>query len=429
MPTYTYDITAVDAAGQESNPLTQVVVTGPDVEFIYTVTAVDTLGQESVPSRSGLAASSTQATPSTHSEWEFVLADLATGTAIGEIVNASERELVLLLNRLPTATFQVRLSNPMSARLLNANVLLKVYQQRVLRFIGPVVSVEEAASGEGGTLKVNAAGAFWRLTKRLIGKNGAGYSQGSAGSQVDRGQIAASILAAVNAEGDTGIRLGIVTPSAPGYVSAWRFMSAADAISQLSATLDGYDFEVAPTEPTSDASGLQIGMLIVAPFIGQQRPEAIFEYGVGKRNVASYTRPVTLDGLLNLGWNLPEGFPDSGTIVTSPVGGQPDATSLAQWGRMEALVTGDVTVDAMRQKLVDEHVRIRKNPRQVIAFEPAVNAPRLGTDYMVGDVVTARAVANGSARFNGLFRVYGVTVSINEEATVTYKLELIPYSA
>lgn len=355
--------------------------------------------------------------------WQLVLADLTTGIALGEILNAKDRTVSLQLNRMPTCAFTVRLDHEQAARLLEATVLVKAYQDKTLRFIGPVVSAEEAAQGEGGTLKVTAAGGLWRLTKRLIGKTALGYSNGTAVSPVDRGQIAADILTTVNAEGDTGIRVGTVTPSATGFVGPWRFKPAAEAITELSATLDGYDFEIAPTEPTTDVAGLQIGTLNVGPILGAPKSEAIFEYGTGRRNVTSYTRPVTLDGLLNLAWNLPENFPDNPTsaVVTAT-----DAASITKWGRMEGLVQGDVTVDTLRQKLIDEHVRIRRNPRQVITFDPARNAPRYGTDYTVGDIVTCRARIQGVDRFNGLFRVYGATVSLSEEGTVTEKLDLIP---
>lgn len=358
--------------------------------------------------------------------WQLVLADLQTGTHIGEITNAKERAITLQLNRMPTTAFVVRMSHPLAGRLLDCDVLVKAYQDKTLRFAGPVVSVEESTSGDTGpTLNVVAAGALWRLTKRLIGKNATGYSNGTALAPVDRGAIAADILTTVNTEGDTGIRVGTITPSASGYVGPWRFKPAAEAITELSSTLDGYDFEIAPTEPTTDSGGLQIGTLNVAPVLGTTSGEAIFEYGTGKRNVTNYSRPVTLDGLMNLGWNLPDGFPDNATaqIVT-----QSDATSIARWGRMEAVVPGDVTVDAMRQTLVDEHIRIRKTPRQMVTFDPAVNAPRFGTDYQVGDIVTARARFANTTRFDGHFRVYGVTVNISEEGKVTEKLDLVPTS-
>lgn len=355
--------------------------------------------------------------------WQLVLADIATGTSLGEVTNAKDRSVSIQLNRMPTCAFTVRLDHPQAVRLLACDVLVKAYQDKTLRFIGPVVSVEESTKGEGGTLRVNAAGALWRLTKRLVGKTNVGYSKGTAVSPVDRGAIAADILTTVNAEGDTGIRVGTIAASTTGYVGPWRFKPAAEAITELSATLDGYDFEIAPTEPTADSSGLQIGTLNIAPILGGTKGEAIFEYGTGKRNVRGYSRPVTLDLAMNLGWNLPEGFPDNsiGAVVT-----QSDATSITKWGRMEAVVPGDVTVDSMRQRLVDEHIRIRRNPRQTVTFEPASHGPHFGTDYSIGDIVTARAKLANVTRFDGLFRVYGVTVDINEEGTLTEKLNLVP---
>lgn len=364
--------------------------------------------------------------------WTFVLSSLG-GVAEGELSNASERKVELALNRTPTASFRVRLDHPRASELLIAQGLIKAYERNsqsqknsagTLRFCGPITSAQEVGDDSGrGTLNVTAAGAFWRLQKRLVGKSSQGYSKGTAAAQLDLGAIAQDLIAMANADGDTGIRIGTITASSPGYVGPWYYKPIAEAITELSATSAGYDFEVAPVEPTSDASGVQIGTFNAAPIVGADRTQsAFFEYGGGKRNVKGYSRQVSLDGLMNAGYNLPSGFPAAGGAVVSAT----DPTSIGNFGLFEDVVPGDLTVDFMRQLLVNEHLRIRKNPRQQITFEPSLNGPEYGIDYAVGDLVQARAWAASSFRFDVACRVYGASFSIDDEGLSVPSLTLIP---
>jgi len=163
--------------------------------------------------------------------------------------------------------------------------------------------------------------------------------------------------------------------------------------------------------------------------IGGNAQHAAFEFGTGRHNVKSYRRPVTLDGALNRGYNLPPGFPDNATqavVGGTSADGTADDASIAARGILEGVVPGDLIVDALRLKLVQQNVRIRRNPRQIVTFEPISQIggssdilPVYGTDYSVGDIVPFRAKINVSGavvtRIDALMRVFAVDWNIDDE--------------
>jgi hypothetical protein len=74
----------------------------------------------------------------------------------------------------------------------------------------------------------------------------------------------------------------------------------------------------------------------------------------------------------------------------------------------------------MRNTLLNEHLTVRRNPRNIITFQPSIDPqdqgklPQFGDIYDVGDIVTGRAAFNGSLRFDALFRCWGVEFTIEE---------------
>lgn len=335
------------------------------------------------------------------------------------------------LDRLATGKFKVRLDHPLAEPLLEGDCLVKAYQQTdgdstpQLRMVAEVVTAEESAEDLNQSIAVTFAEAgFWRLVKRLVGKSAGGVTYGTALAPVDRGNIASFIIAAVNAEKDTGVRIGTVTPSANGFVGPWYFKPVSEGILELSSTLDGFDFRFDPVEPVLDGSGLAVARFTASPALGEVRPEAIFEFGTGKSNIKSYKRQVTKEGLLTKGYHLPSGFPES----TEPVVSSHDLPATAARGLMEGLVTSELTTAQLRSLLVQEHVQIRKQPRQIITFDPTIGGMVLNRDLVPGDVITARAKIGGSVRFNGFFRVYEAEVSLDDNGAASYSLSLVTNS-
>jgi hypothetical protein len=288
-----------------------------------------------------------------------------------------------------------------------------------------VITGEEATEGDEGSIVATCAGPFANLTKRVIGRSKSGISWGVGGA-IDLGLIAHNILDTVNGDNFTGISKGTRTASLSGSYGPVWLKVAAEAIAELSAGLNSFEFNVRPTEPTNVAGvggWPQIGVMDILPLIGTTKQDAIFEYGTDRANVASYNRTVSREGLLTKGWISVSGWPD-GTVQNLL---SSTASNIATRGYFEEVVSDNgVTDDSLRQSIVDFNILIRKNPRQIITFKPAINAiPSPLTDYNVGDTVRARAVVRGSVRFDGLFRIWGITWDVDENGNESVELELV----
>ncbi len=365
---------------------------------------------------------------------QTILTDL-TGATLGEVRNASDRKVVLPHMRVPTAEMTVPLWHEHAATMMDTDCMLKFYRidpvtsTRTLIFNGPIVSAEE--SGEGRqTVRVNAAGPMWRLAHRYIGNTKAGVSFG-VGTTRDLGLIAHDILDIVNGGNFSGISKGTRTASSSGTYGPVWIKNAAEAITELAAGVNSFEYVVDPSEPTS-VGGVggwpQIGLMRIAPVIGATQLNAIFEYGTGARNVASYNRKVDREGLCNSAIISLNGWPDA------PEGGlakdlifRTDSTSITARGIFSAPIPDNgVTDDTLRTQIADFHLLLRKNPRQQITFKPARNArPAPFVDYNVGDTVRARAAVRGSLRFDNLFRIWGLTVNVDSNGNEDVELELV----
>jgi hypothetical protein len=396
--------------------------------------------------------------------WTFVLTDRA-GNPLGELRDATARSIRFPLNKTPTFSFTVQTDNPFSSLFLTDDkVLVKAYDDsagvKTLRFFGPVVGHDKARNSSGGSISVTAAGAQWRLgtggqSGRYIGKSNTGATFGTTAlATLDRGEIMGRIIDALNTgestnifttAGDTGIRRGTITASAATYISDWRYKLASEALADLSGTLDGPDWQVRPTEPTTDGTGLQIGLLDVAPAFGSLQQNVAFAFGTAPYNVAEWHDVGDSSSLANFAINLPSGFPDNAT--SAPVTSS-DATAIADRGLYETVVSADLQTDTLRTTLVQEHVRVRKTPKRVIAFTPVAESstapieerrvPRLFSDYIVGDVVVFRAVERFSVTDTAgtvigqqevptvdlLMRVFVAQVDLDDAGVATTSLAL-----
>ena len=354
------------------------------------------------------------------------------GAAQGELRNASERTFSFELNRMATGSFKLPLDDPLAGTLLQGDCLIQLWQGTTVRLNAEVISVEEVADASGiPTLAVTFAdAAYWRLTHRLLGVTGPGLTFGTALAPVNKWNIANLILLYLNVDGDTGVRNGSFGGTGTTYVGPWRFKPFMEAMLELSRTLDGFDFEFVHTEPyIDDAGGLlppdsvAIAVMNTYAKLGTTRPNAIFEYGTGNRNIKAYKRQVSREGLMTRGYSLPPGFPETSELIVSAE----SQSAIAARGIHESIVATDLTAHMARAELLRSHLAVRKQPRQLITFTPAVGIGlQFNTDYAVGDVVTARAKVNGSTRFNAAFRVYGVSVTLDSEGLASYELNLVP---
>lgn len=388
--------------------------------------------------------------------WSFVVTDL-NGAVHGELLRASSRKVTLPHMRVPNASCSIQLEDPLAAILTTTDCLLKCYRTdnstglKTMPFIGPVVSAEEDASEQGKTLAITAAGPFWRMSKRLVpaSKLQSGVQFGAAGSTQVLGQIAHDIITDVNGANYTGIatnQAGMQTATTAGWVGKWHLKNAAEAIAELAAGLNTFEFRINPTEPTvvgSVGGWPQIGVFETAPALGQSRPDAVFEYGTTRANVTSYKRMSTRDGMLTNAVISVGGWPDTverdaanvekyhllqragGVTHNAPTA--PTSAEITARGLFEEVVEdGGVLDDGLRAQIADYHVLIRSQPRQLITFTPAPNArPAPFVDYVVGDTVRARAVVGGTLRFDALFRIWGLGFEIDENGNEVVSLDLV----
>jgi hypothetical protein len=352
--------------------------------------------------------------------WALVATTLA-GLELGELTDAHDRQISLPLNAKPAAGFRVRMDHRHADDLLGGEVLVKAYEDGTLREVFEVATAEEVADGSGiASVAVNLHSAGWaRLERRLLGRGSDGYSQGTALVPVALHTIAQTILTTVNTSAASTVAAGTFTGTATGHVGPWHLKPVTEALQEMSATLDGFDFEIAPEEPTASL----VGTLNVAATIGQSRTDTILEYGTGQHNIASYQRRVDLTGLANAAY-IPGQSAVDGQL--SPLITVEDAASITTWGRREAVVPTDLLVEDFRRKLAYEHVTVRKQPRQLITFTPTVDAFTYGVDFEVGDVIRARAAVAGDVRFDALFRIYGVTWQIDDEGRAEPAVTLSP---
>lgn len=365
-------------------------------------------------------------------KWTFLLTDLQ-GNTVGELVGAPERSVTLPLNRVPTATFQVPLWHPLTDEILSMDTMLKVYRGSRLVFYGPNISIEETASGDAQSLAVTATGPAWRLSKRFIGRDKAGVSWNTdeaTTSPIDLGDVARQVVFMANAEGYTGITIDstVYQTSTSGRVGPWYLKNAAEAIAELSGSLASFDWEVEPFDTTETIGGIPtIGKFNVwnRPK-GVQRPDAIFEYGTQRANVQAYNRTISREALLNRavvsisGW--PDGIKEGQGLIF-----QQDNTSIGAHGLLEEVVSdAGVTDDALRTAIAQEHLRYRKDPRQIVTFTPSLNAsPQPFVDWEVGDWVRGRAVVRGTVRFDAMFRIWGASFKIDQNGNETLDLQLV----
>lgn len=392
--------------------------------------------------------------------YQFVATD-PRGVPYGEIRDANPRSLRFPIRNTPSFTWAIDADHPQAQVLQDTGrTLVKVYDDvtgaKVLRLCGPVFSREKTRASGGGSIALVAAAPTSRLPRRLVGKSPAGASIGTALAMVDRGAIISQVIAALNSgsgtlftdAGDTGIRMGAVTPSSSTYVGPWRYKPASEVLAEMAGTLDGPDWRIRATEPTADAVGVQLGLLDVAPFIGTFMPHVVWEFGTGRHNVAEWRDVGNVSALLNDAYSLPAGFPDQSTagVLRST-----DVASIADYGLNEGVVPDDLTVDALRQSSIDEHVLVRKVPTRVITFSPVAEdpdpslpleerrVPRLFVDYEPGDIVVFRAVErfkvidqDGTVlgyeevqTVNAYFRVYAVTLNFDAAGVATPELTLV----
>lgn len=436
------------------------------------------------------------------SRYRFVITDMR-GNVKGEVLQASQKTITQVLDNMCTATFTVKVSNPMADYVLNNPCLCKCYRQPTNRayayrliLTGDVTTDEEDTSSETGTITFTVTDALNRLMYRLLGKgvdanhHGLGFTSGTPTHPKDVADTIGDMLLNVNNDsvlGRCGVTLGIRGPNTPTtYIDTVYFTPVATQLALYTNTLDGVDFMLEPQEPYSYAAypgipgtnpyitggpppgtppqsvikGTSVKDTIIAKlnvyfpmgnFLQHQgppgvyskgRPYPVFEYGTGKRNVQSYQRIRNRAAMSNRWWSLPNGFPSGNSAIDHLVSSQgstptPEGTvtqSINKYGGYESVDSGDLGTGAqdLRQLLVNAEAATTAVPQQQITFTPTINCDEDWTiDYFLGDVASVRAYVpeanngQGSWRFNGTMRIYGISGSIDDNEQEQIQLTTI----
>jgi hypothetical protein len=379
-------------------------------------------------------------------QWRWVLTDNKL-SPVGEMLNVYDRRVALPMNGLATASYRLRLDHPLAEALQFAGGYVKIYRDNELVFYGPNVSAEESVSKDTATLGMNAVDAGWVLQHRLVGKAKAGYTYNPAH---DRAYSAGVTVGMATADNDTYLAaypgynaLNPTKYSAFGRLTAASYIvpprtytlpvqangatgtynavykSALDVIRELSTGRDGFDWAIVPYDnhkvgvPVAYES--RIGELRAWPTRGQDREDAVFEWGTGRNNIENYKRTCNRNDQANKVYHIAAPGPDApGYPVVSAI----DPTSISNWGLLEDLAAADLLEPTLRQRLVDEHVRVRSNPRQTVEVTPHLYRPGVmpnyNEDFELGDNVRVRIKFANRVLLDALVRVWGVTFDINE---------------
>ena len=367
--------------------------------------------------------------------WYIVVTDLA-GAELGEVFDAEDRKVTPEpLNRLPSASFTADTRNAMVPELMRLDErLVKWYDDELDPenpiFVGPVITFEKVVTEQRKSVAFVCAGGGWYLGKRLVGKSATGFKRGTALAPVDRGRTFADALAEANAERATRIVAGTIRASASSAYGPVNYKRVLDIGTELSAPIDGYDWKIVPLDPAT--SGGAIGRLEVYTAIGQLRPNAAFVYGEPPNTVKEWRHVGSAEGSANRVHVIPPGWPENTALAPVSASDQP---SIDLRGLQEDSLAPDFEDANLRQRLADEHVRIRKQPRHVIRFTPQVERAELryGRDYREGDVVPFKAKepieirddTTGQvlghrpvATVDALFRIYSVTLDRDPQGNV-----------
>lgn len=356
--------------------------------------------------------------------WRFILAT-RWHQNIGEILNASDRQVMLPLSGIKTLGFKVRLDNPLSDyMMLNEANYIKAYRGSTLMFHGPILTVEENGDAVGATLAVNAVGPewfLWKISASVVAPSAPPQLvSGDRGILTSRGNLmGAGAAIDYGTDGERTVGDVVTNYKIP------QFGTKGQMLNELSEAGFGFDWLVDPLDPSSVSTGSNpsfTGKLKLYGSLGSSKTNAVFEWGTGTRaNIASYKKIVTRENQISGIYAVGGEDYESGGDIT--IANTPDSDHLRVWGQQDDFVTDIEDLPPLpatdRGDLLATHYTARKRPRQTIEIVPHIDPagvgrlPNYGTDYSLGDTVRVRAVYGKSVRFDVMLRVWGVTFDID----------------
>jgi len=331
--------------------------------------------------------------------WRFVLTD-PLGVAVGEPL-ATGRQYEPGVSQTETAQFRVRTDTSVWAAIQAGEVMLKIYDSGgSLLYFGEVITDELTGSGQGATVAVSSADLSWRLQKRLVGKDFDGV--GVEHIDKDSGQIVFDSLDAINLEQPTGIQKGNKDPFVVRTITLlWKPML--QLLSELGSIESSYEWTPRYVDGTPPDVFLDLKTRV-----GVDRSATVFfEYGMGKSNCQEFRRVRSMETSATRVYVLGTGQ----TVVAEAYD-----SGAEEFRRLEEQLSfGDITTPSMVDALAAAHVAYRARPRVIATFTPFPKlAPIYGQQWTVGDYVTARATISNVLVTDGIARVWGASISLDE---------------
>ena len=371
--------------------------------------------------------------PMPEPEWQVAFHDME-GNSLGEVFEAQQRNFKFNLNHASTATIKLDIRNPMVPKILErgGEGYLTIWHKGVLRMTAEIASDELATVPQPGTrqpaLQITATETMWPILQgRLIGKSSAGFS---VEEPTDRGEVLADLMTTLNDESHTTLVLASNDDLPTMSGGPWHYKPYLELMTELSATVNGFDFWQQPVDPSELVFGVLklTGVVNLYATKGETKPGVILEFGTGRNNAREYRWLVDKTRSINRAFALPADFPNNaGLEVVSAE----DAASITARGLREEVVSTDLIDATLRTQLCQEHVDVRAAPMQRFTILPVVGgvgAPVPFEDYELGDIVEGRVLDQGIVMLNGLVRVWGIEVNIDEQGLETDTLTFVEES-
>lgn len=397
--------------------------------------------------------------------WKFVLARSRDLANLGELTQARDRQLQLVLNKSGSLSFNIPMSDPLGQLIYPHEYAVKAYRQGStglkLIWSGYVNTVEEDALSDRMT--VSCVGWYDRLTKRLLHKE-------THWEQVDDATIVKDLLAHANlglAEGEFPADVShLAMPDVPGdpWTVYWPQGSSPNTPTWIKwggTRPDGHtggapyqdlttiitDATKTPpktaarTQPTVPAFQTVIATLMqtfsdtengydwwIDPatrefFVYRHRrrvrDDVVFGYRFGPSNVAAFGRQIDGSTLANYG--LATGPANLRGQQVSSYEIYDHDTSMSSYGPFEEVYSiSDATSKDVLDAYAYGEIALKAYPRQLNSVTPfnwtdQNSVPEPFVEYDLGDQVRFIAKQPPRISINQAVRIFGISVSIDAE--------------
>lgn len=364
------------------------------------------------------------------SDWQFTLGQLD-GIAISGIsARALNRKLQFILNRPAKLEFEVPADAPEVATVhsdgrpyLAPMRTVKAWQGDTLRFAGYVWQLSATGDADRAMVKVVCFDPLVRLGKRYVAATigGADYENVTF-DNVDAAEVVETILSRLGNESSTvGTGISVVDGSFATLDPVTVTYSLKPVLAAMVELADatGLDYTLEYRDDPGTFLGNPAGLLAnihVHERAGTDRPETVLAWGVGPANANAVEWLRDVQPLANRIKFYGGVGADGVRAVTPQVGGSGDTI----YGRHNA-VEGfpDITSRAYLDALLDAHLTLRVSPKEEAHFTPQAGLPTSLTpwdDFELGDTITVAAGPQLLGGFEGVQRIYGFDLAIDNDA-------------